>query len=154
MAAPPWPARRIVEPSRTPAGMFTSIVFGLRTCPAPPHVGHGLLSFTPEPPHVGQVSTACNCNERRPPRCASSSESSSSASTSCPRLLRPPLVDLPARPNKSPKSKPPAPPKVLKSKSLKSKPPGGGPPVVLFAPSHPGGGAPAPALTARQFSPY
>src|SRR5712671_7070484 len=153
MAAPPCPASRMVEPSRTPAGIFTSIVFGLKTWPAPPHVGHGLLSFTPTPLHVGQVSAACNCKVRRPPRCASSRDNSSSASTSCPRLLR--RADRPPRPNRSPKSKPPAPPpKPPNSKSLKSKPSGGGPPAVLWAPSHPGGGTPAPALTARQFSPY
>src|SRR5205807_4995311 len=137
---------RMVDPSRTPAGMFTSIVFGLKTCPAPPHVGQGWLSFTPVPLHVGQISAACNCRVRRPPRCASSRDNSSSASTSCPRLLR--RADRPPRPTKSPKSKPPPPPKPLKSKSLKSKPPGGGPPVALWDPSHPGAGTPAPALTA------
>src|ERR1044072_7838020 len=117
---------RIVEPSRAPAGIFTSIVLGLVTSPAPPHVSQACPSFTPVPPQVGQGSVTCICNVRRPPRCASSRDVSSSASMSRPRPLRA-ARPLPPPNISSKMSKPPGPApgdrKRLTSKSLKWKPP-------------------------------
>src|SRR5437773_9175609 len=52
----PCPDNRITEPSRTPAGMVTSIDFGRPMTPAPRQVGQTLLSFEPLPRQSGQVS--------------------------------------------------------------------------------------------------
>src|SRR5258705_7770770 len=133
----PCPGRRITDPSRTPGGIVTSSVFGRRIAPAPRQVGQTVLpSFEPVPRQSGQVSVSCNVILRLTPRCASSSVSAISASTSCPRIAKP----APLRPARRP-------PNRLSKKSLKPPPPKPPPNIspkspysTLTPPSQLGGG--------------